>query len=55
MRKGRVTALLPGGLGPGVCVTESGPAGTFYTGISFILEPRFYNKVSLFNLHIITK
>ena len=54
MRKGRTMALLPQAWA-GVCVTESGPGDTFYTGISFILEPRFYNKVSLFNLHIITK
>ena len=54
MRKGRVVPLLAWGLGQGLC--HSVRAGeTFYTGISFILEPRFYNKVSLFNLHIIAK
>ena len=50
MRKGRVMALLARGLGQGLWHGE-----TFYTGISFILEPRFYNKVSLFNLHITAK
>ena len=54
MRKGRVVALLARGLGQGLCHSV-GAGETFYTGISFILEPRFYNKVSLFNLHIIAK